>query len=122
VLLRTSANALPAHLAHGDFIGPCATEPVCGNGACEAGETCSSCPQDCSAGLYTCTCVGIDPPALDSCGNCGIGGDNGQVRTCVSPEDANNICEYTDGPCNDPNLAGCDGSMTFVYGWECTPN
>jgi hypothetical protein len=65
--------------------------------------------------VYTCTCA-------NGCGACGVGGDPGDVRENVSCENANDICLYKDGPCNNPQLTGCDGSRVFVHGWTCVPN
>jgi len=67
------------------------------------------------AGVFTCTCA-------SGCGNCGVGGDPGDVRENVSCESANDFCLYKDGPCNNPELPGCDGSRIFEHGWTCVPN
>jgi hypothetical protein len=81
-----------------------------GCAAVEPTPTATPCDQ-----VYTCTCA-------NGCGACGAGGDPGEVRENVSCENANDICLYKDGPCNNPNLSGCDGSHVFVHGWTCVPN
>jgi hypothetical protein len=72
-------------------------------------------PTPCTT-VFTCTCT------AGGCGNCGVGGDQNDVHENVSCEVANDVCAYKDGPCNNPNLPGCDGSRVFVHGWTCEPN
>jgi len=71
-------------------------------------------PSPCT-GTYTCTCSSA------FCGSCGVGGSQGDVRENVSCDQVQDFCLYKDGPCNNPNLAGCDGSHVFEHGWTCVP-
>ncbi len=81
---------------------------VCGNGQCEAGESCPTCPSDCKCDASTCgdgtcqpaescaTCPSDCPCNPNSCGNgvCEAG------ETCAScPSDCK--CEPTGGLCGD---------------------
>lgn len=65
---------------------------------------------------FTCTCVGA--VAGGFCGNCGVGGDPGRVRECVSRERATDPCAYADGPC--PSCSGNDDPI--AHGWLCVEN
>jgi hypothetical protein len=76
----------------------------------EATPTRTPCPL-----VFTCTCA-------NGCGDCGVGGDLGDVRENVPCESANDICAYKDGPCDNPNLPGCDGTRVFEHGWTCVAN
>lgn len=63
---------------------------------------------------FTCTCSG-------GCGNCGAGGDDGQVVPDVPCESALDICVYADRPCFIEG-SFCDGSRVFVHGWTREEN
>lgn len=88
--LVVSAASLPAHLAHGDLVGPCPAECTPNGDACGAsGECCSDycgtdgkCATPCSANGSTCGTGG------DCCsGHCDAG-------TCATP------CTQNDGACS----------------------
>lgn len=100
----------------------CATDcgalpAVCGNGQCEAGESCSSCGADCGV-CCTPSCAG------KVCGNNGCGGSCG---SCTSPAtcDVNGQCVGGCTPATCATLAqpvcgaqpdGCGGTLS------CTPS
>ncbi len=109
-------SAVPdcAGVCGGSAVPDCAG--VCGGsavpdcaGVCGGSNTCDACN-------ITCTCIGIDG---GGCGNCGLPGFPGQVWTGMCESDAQNICLFADGPCNDGLGAPCDGSQFFVHGWTC---
>jgi hypothetical protein len=72
-----------------------ATTPVCGNGICESGETCSNCPGDCGqcTGGTECATDGDCVPA--TCCHAGACVPRTQAPLC------GNVC---DGACYDPPL------------------
>jgi len=94
----------------------------CPNGACDSGETCSSCPSDCSCtGGDICCGTCVSPP---NCPNCNDG-DSCTTDSCTglgtcSPTCQNiavTSCINSDGCCpsscnsdNDNDCAGCSGA------------
>ena len=125
IKVRTGGrNPISAHLAHGDQLPDCAgicggsavrdCSGACGGaaeydcaGVCGGSDTCGSCN-------ITCTCT-----AIGGCGNCGLVGVPPLHFTNLYPQDAENICLFADGPCNNDPDAGGDGSQVFVHGWTC---
>lgn len=114
--------------------------PACGDGACDGGETCGSCPDDCGTccgdgicgGGETCqscevdcgpccgnnacdageTCQSCEADCGPCCGN-GVCGDGGE--TCAS-------CEADCGPCCGNGV--CDGAVSehcFSCAQDCGP-
>jgi hypothetical protein len=70
----------------------CQASPVtCGNGSCDAGETCGSCPQDCGVGADHVCCSDV---VLT--GDCCDEEDCGPSQTC-----ANHTCQDLPGPDGD---------------------
>jgi hypothetical protein len=69
----------------------CGFCPMCGDGTCNPGETCSSCPQDCG-----------------SCSNCGTGFCN-DGKNCIScPQDCGTCQTCGDGHCTGTeNCTNC---------------
>ncbi len=71
------------------------TEPLCGNGTCDPGETNANCPQDCPLVVSNGICEGM------SCREC-VGDECNQINNkCTSADDcrenicvANNSCSY----------------------------
>lgn len=110
---------------------PSPAPAVCGNGACEAGETCSSCAADCGAcpicgdrvcnGAETCaTCPG-------DCGSCCGNGkcESGYGETCTSCAldcgacpvcDNNGVCNIAGGE-SCSNCPGDCGVCNSRNGW-----
>jgi uncharacterized protein (TIGR03382 family) len=78
--------------------GDCGACETCGNGACDAGETCSSCEDDCGAcatcGDGTCDAGETCSSCEDDCGACATCGDG----TCDAGETCS-ICEDDCGAC-----------------------
>ncbi len=95
----------------GEPIGACQSCPVCGNGACEPGETASSCSSDCTAGPVcgdgSCS-AGETCPA--DCGPvCGDFACNGGETPASCPVDCgggpvcgNTFCEAGETPASCP--------------------
>ena len=79
--------------------GQCAPEPYCGDGTCSAGETCSTCPDDCGQ------CQGTG----DCCADNGTPGcDNPAIQNCVCQQDS--FCcedEWDDVCVGEVNDFGC---------------
>ena len=78
--------------------GGCGGGPVCGNGRCEGGETCASCPRDCGSCCGNGRCepgYGENPSTCyRDCGRCGDG-----VCTAGYEDDAS--CYADCGSCGD---------------------
>lgn len=89
----------------------------CGDGTCQASETCASCPSDCQAQCPTCgdgmctapeSCGSCPADCTTNCAVCGNGTcENGEtVGTC--PAD----CDMGGGSCHDPCQTG--GAMDIL--------
>jgi len=105
-VVRTAARVVRPAAASGEITTACAScilEPFVRQIAIDNQEACGpSCD-------FTCTCT------PGPCGNCGVGGDPGDVLSCVSAAEANDPCLFADGFCE-----ACGGS--FSHGWTCSPN
>jgi len=66
--------------------------PYCGDGSCDSGETCASCPQDCGECLSDCG-DGIQEPGE----GCDLGNENTNIP-CIP--DFGAACQYCDTTCN----------------------
>ncbi len=113
--------------------------PVCSNSACEAGETCSSCPQDCGTCPPGCgdgMCNGIETceTCPTDCGACvcgdGVCQNNGGGETsfgcctdCGGPGDgvccSNEGCLTAPGDCTCPVNTACNSGSGQC---ACVPN
>lgn len=112
-----------------DAVGECQSG-VCGNGVCEAGETSSSCPQDCSA-----VCGNGKVESGEQCDDGNTKNDDGCHSDCTLEFCGNNRkegieqCDGTDsaacpGLCNSSCICGssgpvcgdgtCNGTETFL--------
>lgn len=103
----------------GDSVGTCRnnSSAVCGNGACEAGETTASCASDCQvaaavcgngvcqAGENTASCPG-DCPAANPCGN-GVCDANETSALC--PVDCPNYLQTAKDICSSYDFFSCFG-------------
>jgi secreted trypsin-like serine protease len=106
-----------------DFIGV-VVDPFCGDGSCNAGETCETCEADCGACPPVCgdgTCEGNEDceTCAADCGPCPVSycGDG----TCDADEDCNS-CEADCGPCEPCAAFGeyCDTGADCCSG-SCHP-
>jgi hypothetical protein len=128
-----SSSQLVLASCGGPFDPPCA---VCGEGGCEAGETCKNCPEDCACGPgFACLqnladgweCLD-DPSCVcgdGSCDSLNCGEDASSCfQDCCTP-----VCPHIDTvACNEPLLPtnGC-GVCSGVGQWcdpgyECLPS
>lgn len=89
----------------GEAIGACQACPVCGNGACESGESASSCASDCGGGGPVCGNGACE--AGESAGNCP--GDCGGGVVC-----GNGACEAGENVGNCP--VDCGGGVVCGNG------
>jgi hypothetical protein len=114
--------------------GACTNPPiVCGNGRCEPGETCGSCPGDCGACAPSCTgglalcsgsCVNTQTDA-NNCGACNARCTSGQTCSggvCTAPTCAPGL-NRCGGVCtsllmDDRNCGAC-GADCAAVGWVC---
>jgi hypothetical protein len=88
----------------------------CGDGTCDASESCTSCPADCATGcgdgccLINEDCLGCpaDCVTVESCdpSACGNGQCNyGLSETCLNCPDCFGLCDCGDGTCAGPETA-----------------
>lgn len=123
-------------------VGVCQGEPTtnkCGNGACDAGENCSTCAKDCACPTgKKCgtggTCVDDKPPAScgdgrcagsETCGNCAKDCGCSTGKKCI-----NNQCQKSpdtskcgDGVCNGTENCGtCAKDCACSSGKTCQKN
>jgi hypothetical protein len=79
--------------------GGCGTQPLCGNGACELGESCSTCPKDCGPCPPTCGNGKCEPEeSCATCPNdCGLCCGNGICQVNYGETCQN--CPKDCGPC-----------------------
>jgi len=89
--------------------GACGTVPVvpcCGNGVCEAGEDCGTCPADCGCATGTICCGGAcNAPACSSDTGCRIANASCTYTYCDNPGTCNATCSQRPKTCN--NADGC---------------
>jgi len=120
--IKINENALTAHLAHFDLVGPCNSlcGQLCDDGNactidyegddCESGCIASTVPTDCSDGNL-CTDDVCDPVS---------GCSNPVAVTCEAPVDnclvGGNICNPSTGTCEEPTPVVCND------GFECNPD
>lgn len=111
-----------------DVVSPPPDVPVgpgCGNGTCDKGETCTSCPNDCGAcptrcgdgmcnGAETCSDCPVDCGACPT--RCGDGMCNGSETCSDCPAD----CGACPPTCNATACGECAGNPTC--GWCRTTN
>lgn len=72
--------------------------PTCGNGTCDPGETCGSCPADCGSCCVPNTCAGTNNCGLTMCGNSTTCGDGcGGTLSCSTPSCSPPTCNVS-GP------------------------
>jgi hypothetical protein len=94
----------------GDLGGDAGTTSGCGNGSCDPGETCSSCPSDCACA--TCGDGNCDPG--ETCSSCP--GDCGPCATCgdgnCDPGETCTSCPGDCGPCSGCGDSKCDPGET----------
>jgi hypothetical protein len=107
--------------------------PGCGNGACEASESCGSCPADCGlcprCGDGTCNGTESCSDCPADCGNCCGNGTCNEGESCstCSP-DCGDCPRCGDGDCNGTESCGdcatdcgyCCGDGTCDTGETCT--
>ena len=125
---------VPIDLVYDDICGVMGWIPCCGNGTCEEGEDCSSCPDDCigkqngAPKTWYCCGDGVCEKAEDPCNceiDCGEPGieicDDGVDNDCDSLVDCDDtadcppgvppcVCGETGAPCttNDDCCKSCD--------------
>ncbi|MFH1545638.1 MAG: hypothetical protein ABIE23_06165 [archaeon] len=97
------------------LISGCTQPPVCGNGACEAGENHDNCPQDCQqqATHLECQnqqCVQVQGSGVDECRN---------SIDCVQPVETHLECQNQQ--CVEVEGAGEDGCTTDADCQQCEP-
>jgi len=97
----------------------CSIPQSCGNGTCDAIETCFNCAKDCGCeGDTTCSMVAGECVS-DTCGN-GICDEGESCLICV-PDcgcKGNEKCSYgicSDNPCDGIEYEGCCDGSTLVY-------
>ena len=116
--------------AGGAATGP--SGPVCGDGTCDATETCSGCPADCGNCAAVCgdgACNGGETcsTCAADCGTCaadafnwdifafdaGSGGSGG----CTTDSECPNVCDLATGTC-----VQCNKSADCIGGQQCQPD
>jgi cysteine-rich repeat protein len=92
--------------------------PTCGDGSCNNGETCSTCPGDC----------GVCPPPTHVCGNhIKEGSEECDDGNLINGDGCSKLCKIEDN-CDDDDDDGCeekcekdDLSLQFCSAnWKCT--
>ena len=106
----------------GEAIGACQSCPVCGNGACEAGETATSCSSDCTAGPVCGdgTCSGGETCPADCGPVCGDFACNGGETPASCPVDCESAPVCGDGVCGGgESPSTCPGDCADATLAEC---
>lgn len=91
----------------------------CGNGAVDAGETCSSCPADfrcgpteaCQNGVCVDFCGNGQPDEWETCANC-------PADAAINLADEPEICDSIDNDCDGQVDEGLDGCLRAI-GYSC---
>jgi hypothetical protein len=117
-----------------DTTQSCSMSPCCGDGTCDTGENCTTCPADCTCPGGVCFNDACCPPSCgsaecggDGCGgpcgygsNCPVAGDKCYLGACCTPNCTGTPCG--DDHCGDPLGCGYCPGQTCNYFQQCVDN